>query len=272
MTTQYIAVISDQHITEQGTHLYGLETNACSQRLFTELAQATLPKLVVGLGDLADTTCNPRRDEATGSIDSYRNAQELATPLSKPLLTIPGNHDDPDLLNSFFPSRWDSSSKGISVCKFNHAHLIGMDVRTGPEATGRIAPETLEQLDRVLTEVDKAVIFTHFPLATLDNPRINETLSVLNRDELLPIIRSHPKKILGFVGGHLHLRYSTQIEGVLAEGAPSTSFMFRAEPGSREPITVSDEACGYLLLGVNPEQELIVRHRYLSGASPYRAE
>jgi hypothetical protein len=43
MSMQYLAVISDQHITERGTKLHGLDTNTCAEGLFTELAEARLP-------------------------------------------------------------------------------------------------------------------------------------------------------------------------------------------------------------------------------------
>ncbi len=266
MTVQYMAVISDQHITEKGSTLYGLDTNACAKNLFTELAEARLPKVVLSLGDLADTTINPVRTEAVASPDAYRNAKELSLPLRRPFLTLPGNHDDPMLLSSFFPSCWDSLQHGVSVRTFNHVDLIGLDVRTGPEATGLISQESLEQLDRVLDQSRKAILFTHFPVVELDSPRINETLSVLNREELIPLFAKHRDKILGCFSGHLHMRYATQVEGIVAHGVPSTAFMFHAEPGSEDPISVCDDPCGYLLLGVGADGALVVRQHYTRGA------
>lgn len=266
MTVQYMAVISDQHITEKGTTLYGLDTNTCAKQLFVDLGEARLPKLVLSLGDLADTTINPVRTEAMASPDAYRNAHELSLPLGRPFLTLPGNHDDPTLLSSFFPSGWGSLQRGVSVRTFNHVDLIGVDVRTGPEATGLISQETLEQLDRVLEQSRKAILFTHFPVVDLDSRRINETLSVLNREELIPLFRKYRDRILGCFSGHLHMRYSTQVEGVAAHGVPSTAFMFNAEPGSDDPISVCDDPCGYLLLGLSAEGPLVVRQQYTHGA------
>jgi Icc protein len=266
MTLQYMAVISDQHIVEKGTTLYGLDTNTSAKHLFTDLAEARLPKLVLSLGDLADTTLNPVRTEAMASTEAYQNAQELALPLRRPFLTLPGNHDDPALLSTFFPNRWDYDTSGVSVRTFNHVDLIGVDVRTGPEATGLIAQGTLEQLDRVLEQSRKAILFTHFPVVDLDSPRINETLSVLNREELIPLFAKYREKILGVLSGHLHMRYATQVEGVVAHGVPSSAFMFRASPGSEDPISVCDDPCGYLLLGVDAEGALVVRQEYTRGA------
>jgi 3',5'-cyclic AMP phosphodiesterase CpdA len=266
MSRQYLAVISDQHITEKGGLLYGLDTNACARGLFQGLEEASLPSLVLSCGDLADTVNNPVRSEATGSPDSYAYARELASQLTKPFLTIPGNHDDPTLMTSFFPSRWQSEAHGVSVQEFNYANLIGIDLRIGAEPTARISQETLEQLDRVLDQSNKAILFTHFPVAELDSPRINETLSLLNRDDLVPLFRKHREKILGCFSGHLHLRYSTELEGVLVEGVPSSSFMFRAEPGSHDRVTRCDDPCGYLMLGVDVDKPLIVRQQYVTGA------
>jgi Icc protein len=266
MTVQYVAVISDQHITERGTRLYGLDTNSSAQELFVDLAKASLPKLVVSLGDLADTTLNPERSEATGSTEAYRNVLELARPLTQPFLAIPGNHDDPALLSSFLSNRWDYTRNGVSVRTFNHVDLIGIDGRTGPEATGLIAEETLAELDRALEQSRAAILLTHYPVADLDNPWVNDNLSVRNRDLLVPLFRKYREKVLACLSGHLHMRYMTDIEGVVCHGAPSTAFMFRMQPGSSEPISVSDNPCGYLLLGIDPERPLFIHHEYTQGA------
>lgn len=266
MSTQYIAVISDQHITEKNSSLYGLDTNLSARNLFRELEDASFPSLVLSLGDLADTANDPVRAAAVGSADSYAHARELTSQLTKPFLTIPGNHDEPTRMSSFFPSRWTHEAHGVSVSEFNHVSLIGIDLRSGAQPTGLLTPETLEQLNRVLEQSSQAILFTHFPVAELDSPRINDTLSLVNRDELVPLFRQHREKILGCFSGHLHLRYSTQLEGVLVEGVPSSSFMFRADPGSHERVTRCDDPCGYLILGVDPEKSLIVRHQYVPGA------
>jgi hypothetical protein len=266
MSTRYVAVVSDQHITERDTTLYGLDTNASARSLFQELENSSFPSLVLSLGDLADTAVDPIRPSAVGSLDSYAHARELASQLTKPFLTIPGNHDEPTLMTSFFPSQWYAAAHGVSVREFNHVSLIGIDLRAGAKPNALITPETLEQLDRVLEQSNKAILFTHFPVADLDNPYINETLSLVNRAELVPLFRQYREKILRCFCGHLHLRYSTQIEGVLVEGVPSSSFMFRAEPGSHERITRNDDPCGYLMLGVDAERPLLVHHQYVPGA------
>lgn len=257
-----MAVISDQHITESGTTLYGLDTNTAARELFTDLSNARLPKLVTCLGDLADTALNPVRSQATASSEAYDHAYELARPLTQPFLVIPGNHDDPALLPVSFGNSWDYTRHGVSVRTFNYVDLIGLDGRTGPEATGLIAQETLAELERALEKAQAAVLLTHYPVADLDDPWVNQNLSLNNREQLIPLFRKYREKLLGCLSGHLHMRYTTQVEGVVCHGVPSTAFMFRMQPGSDTPIAASDDPCGYLLLGVDPERPLIVRHEY----------
>ena len=73
MKRKYLALISDQHVTEPGTTLYGLETNKSTARLSTFLQKEPLVEAIVSLGDLADTTLNPNRTEATASSAAYEN-------------------------------------------------------------------------------------------------------------------------------------------------------------------------------------------------------
>jgi hypothetical protein len=149
---------------------------------------------VLSLGDLGDTTHNPNRETATASKDSYQHVKHLTEGLTLPLLTVAGNHDDPKLMEAAFPNQWESQKNGVCRYSFHGVDLISVDVRTGPEATGFISPETAKELDETLAQCRGALIFSHFPLFDLDNERIASGLSVTNREVLAPIFDRHKDK------------------------------------------------------------------------------
>jgi Icc protein len=263
---KYLAVITDQHITEPGTRLYGLDTNESAKRVFDALKMERLPELVVSLGDLADTSINPNRETATASEGSYAHARNLLDGLKAPVLTVAGNHDEPELMEAAFPSAWESHKDGVSRYFFYGTDLISVDVRNGPGATGWISAETCKALDETLSEAKRAVIFSHFPLFDLDNERIASGLSLSNREELAPVLQRHRDKIIGCFSGHLHIWLSGVIDGIPVISVPSSSFGFSLEPMSNEREKVSDVPCGYLLIGIGDDGSLIMRPRFHPGA------
>lgn len=263
----YIAVITDPHVTEPGTKLYGMDTNQSAKRAFDTLARERLPQAVVFLGDLADTTLEPNRSKAVGSRGSYELAKEFASEIPVPILTIAGNHDDPKLMDEVFPNKWKTRKDGVSTFSFHGVDLIAVDVRTGPEAVGELAPETIKALEEVLSQSTGALIFSHFPLFDLDNERINTGLSTTNRQALEPILERYRDKIAHCFNGHLHIWASAMVGGVPVTATPSASFSFSLEPMAADRETLSDAPCGYLLVGIGADGSVTVRPRFLPGRS-----
>lgn len=261
----YIAVITDPHVTEPGTKLYGLDTNASAKRAFDALAREQLPQAIVSLGDIADTTLEPDRLKAVGSRASYALAKELAAGISVPILALPGNHDDPQLMEQAFPSQWQTRKDGVSTFSFHGVDLVAVDVRVGAEATGELAQPTIQALKEVLSRSRGALIFSHFPLLDLDNERINSGLSTANREALAPIFDRYRDRIAHCFSGHLHIWASAIVNGVPATAVPSSSFSFSLEPMGTEREKVSNAPCGYLLVGIGDDGTVMIRPRFLPG-------
>ena len=268
MQRNYIAVITDSHTTEPGTKLYGLDTNSSAKRAFAALSQEQLPQAVVSLGDLADTTLEPDRSKAVGSRGSYGLTKELASGISVPFLTIAGNHDDPKLMDEVFPSQWKTRKDGVSTFSFHGVDLISVDVRTGPEATGAIAPKTIKALEQALSRSTGAFLFSHFPLVDLDNERINTGLCTTNRDALSSIFERYRDRIAHCFSGHLHIWASATVKGIPVTAVPSASFSFSLEPMRTERESVASAPCGYLLVGIGEDGSVVIRPRFLPGAEP----
>jgi 3',5'-cyclic AMP phosphodiesterase CpdA len=265
--TTYFAVITDQHIVEPGSNLYGLDTKRSTESLIAQLRKEPVPLAgIVCLGDLADTVLNPNRMTAVAGPEAYGHARELLSGLTSRFLTLPGNHDEPVLMTEFFPSAWDHHEHGVYYSDIAGSTFIGIDVRTGPEPTGFASPESIQALDGILARSKRAIIFSHYPLFDLDNQRIDSELSTLNRAEIQNVLRAHAQKIAACFHGHLHIWIEGNRHGILTHSVPSSSFTFILEPQGTVLETVGDHPCGYLLLGVNDDGSIIIRPRFLPPA------
>jgi len=265
--TRYFAVITDQHVVEPGKTLYGLDTNSATERLVARLNDEPVELAgLICLGDLADTVINPDRMTAVAGTEAYGNARDLMGRLGLPLLTLAGNHDDPSVMAEFFPNRWESSCDGVYVSHCFDTALIGIDVRTGPEPTGNATVACLKAFDLALQRSSRALLFSHYPLFDLDNRRIDDELSTINRREIQAIISRHQSKIRAAFHGHLHLWISVLTGGIVSYGVPSSSFTFVLEPQSEQKEVVGPSPCGYFLLGISDDGSVIVRPRFLPAA------
>ncbi len=265
---KYIALVSDQHVTEPATKLVGRDTNAAVQKLVEALKQETLPELFLSLGDVADTAKNPNRFEATATEESYRLAQDMLSELSLPKLTVAGNHDHPQLLDEAFPSLWHDARHGVARFPFHGVEIVRVDARTGPEATGFVSREALKELERVLESIaTKAILVCHYPLVGMDNGFIDSDLSVTNRDQLAPLFYRYKDKIAGIYSGHLHEWIAGSQGGLPVTSVPSSSFGFKLEPMTSQMEVSSSAPCGYLLLGVGEDGSVLSRYRFLKGVT-----
>ncbi len=259
----YIALCSDMHIVEPGQKLMGLDTSLRAAALAKALRNEPVRlEFVACLGDLCDTVSTPNRGEAVATRSAYAHAREILGQLPAPLISLPGNHDHPAIMSEEFPAEWSSSHSGVSQLLINGTQVIGIDVRTGPEATGELSLESLRQLEASLHSCQRAIILSHNPLFSLDSPRCNSALSVTNRGALAPILERHRNKVLGLFHGHLHLWIAAALGGITSYCVPSASFGFSLEPLSSEREALSATPVGYLLVGLGDDGSLFVRPRF----------
>jgi Icc protein len=267
---KHFAIVTDLHVVEPSQDLRNpatgepLKTHAAAERLIAAIAAESVPLSgILALGDVADTALNPDRDRAVATAASYEAVGQLFERLNLPLFAIPGNHDQPELFEKIVPSRWDSSKDGVSIHQVYEVTVVGIDLRTGPEATGFLRPETARELERVLEKSTRALLLTHFPFVEFGLEVIDEELSTTNREVLLEIVKRHREKVIGCFNGHLHISAQVTQDGVMSTVVPSSSFAFDLSPGvlPKAPVEFVDMPCGYGLLSISPQGEMAFRSR-----------
>jgi hypothetical protein len=144
--------------------------------------------------------------------------------------------------------------------------MIALDLRTGAEPTGYATSATLTRLEEHLAGAERAIILSHYPIIEIDNPRISHGLSLINRESLAPVLARHRNTIGCCFHGHLHISVSVRTPDVLSIGVPATSFMFDLAPGSSERESITNGACGYLIVGLGDDGTISMWPRWITPA------
>ena len=169
-----IAQLSDPHVNlEDGS------SDALAAAIGAVLALDPRPEAVIVTGDIADGAF----------AEQYERAAELLAVLPMPVFTLPGNHDDPDALDS----QDGFTAGGLRVVTCNTA-IPG-------EVTGRIDLEWLEAQIAVQTPT---IVAMHHPPLLSGIPALDEIgLPVSDRQDLAELLAAHPH-VLRVIAGHIH--------------------------------------------------------------------
>ena len=141
--------------------------------------------------------------------------------------------------------------------------LLGLDLRLGPIATGRLRPETAEELEQQLRKTKRCVILSHYPWHECDNDWIEQSGRTLNGSDLGAILSRHREKIAGAFHGHLHAWWSGSHFGIPTFACAGMAVAFDSEPGPGRPMHDLSVPLGYFLVGYTDHGSLLVRSRFL---------
>ncbi|MEM7499987.1 MAG: phosphodiesterase [Pseudomonadota bacterium] len=245
MTT--IVQLSDTHITEPGRLAYGrVDTHAALARAVTHIN--ALPDrigpidAVVLSGDLADRA-------TAAEYDAFR---ALTAPLRPPLLAIPGNHDNRDLMRACLAA---GSGKGVlehnltddgplnwSVA-IGALRVIGLDTSVPGAAHGMLDDATLDWLEAELTAHSgtPALIFTHHPpfesgIGHMDRIGLRNATALLTRLAAHANVRlvasGHVHRMIVAAGTPLCMMAPAPAHAVSLDQSAEAAATFTLEPGA----------------------------------------
>jgi Icc protein len=159
------------------------------------------PDLVLLTGDLTDS----------GSAVGYQRLRQALESLAAPFLAIPGNHDDPWLVEQTFGSPRVRDLAGWRI--------IGLDTTIQGRPEGRIdVDDTLRLVD---SESGRPTLLAmhHPPVSPSSHPwfQLDGGKRLLDELRLRPGVR-------GVVSGHLHQAFSSRLGHLKLLGCPSTAY------------------------------------------------
>jgi Icc protein len=240
------------HITDP--HLYGsadgrlrgVQTDASLRRVLDE-AFARVPDYAAVLvtGDLV-------QDDPSG----YLRFRSIFGNLKKPVLCIPGNHDEPQAM------RRELAQQPFQICG-THAEggwqFIMLDSYDPGHVGGRLTPQELERLDASLasSSAHAMVCLHHHPIGM--NSRWLDGIGLANSDEFWRIIDSH-RHVRAIAWGHVHQEYDGKHGDVRLFATPSTGAQFM--PHS-DRYAVDSRPPGYRRLDLRPDGSIDSEVRWI---------
>jgi Icc protein len=209
----HILQITDPHLYGDASgRLRGVETDSSLHSVLVD-AFARVPDYAAILvtGDLV-------QDDTSG----YLRFRSIFGNLQKPVLCIPGNHDEPEAMRS---------SLGQAPFRLCGAHDIGgwqfvmLDSYDPGHVGGRLTPGELERLDRALSAspAHAMVCLHHHPISM--GSRWLDGIGLANADEFWRIIDSH-RHVRAVVWGHVHQVHDSCRGDVRLIATPSTGAQF----------------------------------------------
>jgi len=230
----HIAQITDCHLpAKRETRYRGIDAWANLEQLLARL-KAHKPDLVLATGDLSEDA----------SPASYRGLRDLLWKLRVPVLALPGNHDDANLVEQFFPS----SPADIPRYSYHGGwEIIRLNSCEAGEPHGRLSDNTLQQLQATL-EQDSGrprLLALHHQPVLVNSPWIDK-YRLLEPEPLLQLI-DHYADIKAVVWGHVHQVFEADRNGIAMLGSPSSAI--NGIPGKEKftPDTLGP-ACRWLEL------------------------
>ena len=208
-----ILQITDLHLYgSEGGALRGVVTDASLRSVLDE-AFAKVPdyEAVLVTGDLV-------QDDPSG----YLRFRSIFGKSTKPVLCIPGNHDEPDAMRQSL-AQAPFQYCGTYMCA--GWQFIMLDSYDPGHVGGRLSARELERLDRALADspAHAMVCLHHHPVPT--RSRWLDTVGLANADDLWRVLDAHAH-VRALAWGHVHQEYDGKRGNVRLFGTPSTGAQF----------------------------------------------
>ena len=147
--------------------------------------------------------------------------------LDKPVLCIPGNHDDPDLMRA---SLSDAPFRHCGHHDFGGWRVVMLDSTVRGDAAGELAPAELRRLEAALGagSPPHALVVLHHQPVPIGSPGL-DSVGLRNGPALLATLARLPTA-RALLCGHVHQESERLAGGLPAFSTPSTCLQFL--PGS----------------------------------------
>jgi 3',5'-cyclic-AMP phosphodiesterase len=155
----------------------------------------------------------------------YANFRRAFAPLGRPVLCLPGNHDEPAAMRREL-AREPFVLGGTR--DFGNWQVVLLDSTVPGSASGRVSERALRELDTALRAAagrHVLVCLHHHPVHM--GSRWLDAVGLTNPEALFAVLDAH-RCVRAVLWGHVHQHYEALRRGVRLLGTPSTCAQFRA--------------------------------------------
>lgn len=186
-------------------------TQASFAAVLEDIRQQT-PDAVLATGDLV-------HDE---SAAGYSRMASALHKLRVPVCYLPGNHDDPQYLQTSFAPLGEAAPARV---RLGNWQLMLLDDRLPGQPAGEVPQDQLDQLAYWLVHhPEPALIALHHPPVPVGS-RWLDAMGLRNGPTLLKLVALHPQ-VCAIVCGHIHQALDMRVNGVRILAVPSTGRQF----------------------------------------------
>lgn len=235
-----IVQITDPHIfsdTQQGK-LLGVNTSNSFEAVLQLVEQAPKPPdMIILTGDLS-------QDETQAA---YEYIAKMCKRFQCPVTWLPGNHDDPALMEAVFRASTFQSDKAIIMGNWL---FILLNTHYPKHVEGLLSKNELSRLEYYLDLHRKlnCMIFMHHPPVSVGSKWV-DNLKLKNADNFFAITDKFPN-IKAIVCGHVHQAFHTTRKNVDIFTTPSTCIQFKSNSAS---FALDKQNPGYRWFDLTPK-------------------
>lgn len=227
--------ISDCHVSADPDADYRGQSAERNLVSLLPAARAWDPDLVLLTGDVSEDA----------SAASYaRVAIRLGT-LGAPILALPGNHDEPEVMKDHFPlGPW----VGPGVFEMGPWLAVGLDSTRPGKISGGFSQQSLERFDASMrgSEAEHILVALHHQPVPVNAPWIDR-YALENPDRFLNFV-DRETRVRCVAWGHVHHAFCADRNGVSFLGAPSS--VANSLPGTQKfTLDLAGPSCRWLELG-----------------------
>ena len=241
--TTLIVQISDCHLPANPESTYrGINSHQNLQTLMRKV-ETLKPDLLLATGDLSED----------GSPDSYQDLKGAFQPLGVPVLALPGNHDDPNLLADTFPG---SPVDTIKVSTQGPWQIIRLNSCLPGKPEGRLSEAVLNELEVFLADHHESpcLISLHHQPISINSPWIDK-YRLMDAENFLRLIDGNVNvNVKAVVWGHVHQVYESERNGTAMLSGPSSAI--NGVPGALK-FTPDSLGPAFRWLRLNPDGTLL---------------
>lgn len=224
--------LSDPHLfSNPNCELAGLNTHDSFTAVLDHLSAHHAPfDLLMVTGDIAQDTQYRK---------AYEHFIELVSPLHVPVLTVPGNHDNPAILKEILSK---SSLGWADSYQFKGWDFILLDTSVPNQAFGQLSTAELVRLERALsTPPFRPTLIAMHHQPVLINSEWIKSLELRNSAEFFACIDRYDH-VKGVIFGHIHQNHESTRGSLSLYSTPSTCIQFKAE---QHTFGLDPQAPGY---------------------------